>query len=178
MTTHQALVLNADFRPLSYFPLSLLGWQDAVRLIFQDKLVIVAEYERIIRSPSRAMRLPSVVALRAFVPMPRRVAFTRFNVFLRDHFRCQYCGAEFSSKDLTFDHVVPRSRGGETRWDNVLAACEPCNTRKGSRADVHPLRAPRQPTAHELLAAKRCYPPSYLHESWLDYLYWDAELAT
>ena len=57
MTAHQALVLNADFRPLSYFPLSLLGWQDAVRLIFQDKLIIVAEYDRVIRSPSREMRL-------------------------------------------------------------------------------------------------------------------------
>jgi len=178
MSAHQALVLNADFRPLSYFPLSLLGWQDAVRLIFQDKLIVVAEYDRTIRSPSRTMRLPSVVALRAFIPMPRHVAFTRFNVFLRDRFRCQYCGEEFASRDLTFDHVVPRARGGETRWDNVLAACEPCNTRKGSRSDVQPLRAPRQPSPHELMAAKRCYPPNFLHESWLDYLYWDAELAS
>ena len=176
--THPALVLNADFRPLSYFPLSLLNWQDAVRLVFQDKITVVAEYDHVIRSPSREMRLPSVVALRDYISMPRRVAFTRFNVFLRDRFRCQYCGEEFAAKDLTFDHVVPRSRGGVTCWENVLAACERCNTRKGNRSEMRPIRQPRQPTPHELVAAKRAYPPNYLHESWLDYLYWDSEIET
>ena len=176
--THPALVLNADFRPLSYFPLSLLNWQDAVRLVFQDRITVVAEYDHVIRSPSREMRLPSVVALRDYISMPRRVAFTRFNVFLRDRFRCQYCGEEFAAKDLTFDHVVPRSKGGVTCWENVLAACERCNTLKGNRSEMRPIRQPRQPTPHELVAAKRAYPPNYLHESWLDYLYWDSEIET
>ena len=66
MTAHPALVLNADFRPLSYFPLSLLDWQEAARLVFQDKIMVVAEYDHVVRSPSREMRLPSVVALRAY----------------------------------------------------------------------------------------------------------------
>lgn len=178
MTAHPALVLNADFRPLSYFPLSLLGWQDAVRAVFQDKVAVVAEYDREIRSPSTTMRLPSVVALRDYIPMPRHVAFTRFNVFLRDRFTCQYCGEAFPSPDLTFEHVVPRSRGGITSWDNVVAACEPCNTRKGNRTEMKPIRAPRMPTPHELLQAKRAFPPNYLHESWLDYLYWNVEIET
>ena len=126
-----ALVLNADFRPLSYYPLSLWSWQDAIKAVFLDRVNIVAEYEHAVRSPSFEMRLPSVVSLKTYVKPSTHPAFTRFNVFLRDRFRCQYCGAR---DDLTFDHLMPRSRGGQTTWDNVVAACSPCNLRKGSRA--------------------------------------------
>jgi 5-methylcytosine-specific restriction endonuclease McrA len=173
---HPALVLNADFRPLSYFPLSVLPWQDAVSAVVKDTVAVVAEYDAVVRSPSTTIRLPSVVALREYQRMPRRVAFTRFNVFLRDRFRCQYCGEQFASNDLSFDHVVPRCRGGLTCWENIVAACRPCNTRKDKFLVMKPLRAPAEPTAHELLAAKRCFPPNFLHESWGDYLYWDVEL--
>jgi 5-methylcytosine-specific restriction endonuclease McrA len=176
MQDHPALVLNADFRPLSYFPLSTLNWQDAVTAVVKDHVWVVAEYDQVVRSPSREMRLPSVVAMRFYVPMPSRVAFTRFNVFLRDRFRCQYCGEKFPSSQLTFEHVVPRSRGGVTAWDNIVAACDPCNLKKGNRTDMKPIRWPQEPTAYELLAAKRAFPPNYLHESWLDYLYWDSEI--
>ena len=86
-----ALVLNADFRPLSYFPLSLWPWQEAIKAVFLDRVNIVSQYERVVRSPSFEMRLPSVIALKEFVPLNRRPAFTRFNVFLRDSFSCQYC---------------------------------------------------------------------------------------
>ena len=81
-----ALVLNADFRPLSYFPLSLWSWQDSVKAVFLDRVNIVSEYERIVRSPGFAMRVPSVIALKTYIPLSRRPAFTRFNVFLRDRF--------------------------------------------------------------------------------------------
>jgi 5-methylcytosine-specific restriction endonuclease McrA len=104
-------------------------------------------------------------------------AFTRFNVFLRDRFMCQYCG---SKDDLTFDHLVPRSRGGQTRWDNVVAACAPCNLSKGGHlahhAGMQPRQLPYRPTVFELHRNGRLFPPNYLHESWLDYLYWDTEL--
>ncbi len=89
-----ALVLNADFQPLSYFPLSLFGWGDAIKAVVKGSHVIVAEYDQVVRSPSTAMRLPSVIALREYVRPPTRVAFTRFNVFLRDHFVCQYCSIQ------------------------------------------------------------------------------------
>ena len=106
-----------------------------------------------------------------------RPAFTRFNVFLRDRFLCQYCG---SGDDLTFDHVVPRSLGGQTRWDNVVAACSPCNLAKAnklpSQCGMHPNQKPYRPTVYELHRNGRKFPPNYLHESWLDYLYWDTEL--
>ncbi len=175
--TNPALVLNADYRPLSYYPLSLWSWQDAIKAVFLDRVNIVSEYDTIVHSPSFAMALPSVVSLKTYVKPARYPAFTRFNVFLRDRFQCQYCG---DKHDLTFDHVVPRSRGGQTTWDNVVAACSPCNLRKGGRspreARMWPAQLPYQPSVADLHNNGRAFPPNYLHESWLDYLYWDSEL--
>ena len=175
-----ALVLNADYRPLSYFPLSVWGWQDAVKAAFLDRVTILSTYDRAIRSPSTAIRLPSVVALKRYRPLARRPAFTRFNVFLRDSFTCQYCVTPFPVENLTFDHLVPRSRGGRTTWENVLAACSACNLSKGDRlpqeCGMRPRRKPRAPSAYDLHEAGRRFPPRYLHESWGDYLYWDSEL--
>src|SRR5215472_9205837 len=94
-----ALVLNADYRPLSYFPLSLWSWQDAIKAVFLERVNIVAQYEKAVRSPSFEMKLPSVVSLKTFVKPATNPAFTRFNVFLRDKFSCQYCS---SPDDLTF----------------------------------------------------------------------------
>ena len=128
-----ALVLNADYRPLSYFPLSLWGWQDVVKAVFLERVDIVQKYERIISSPSFKIELPSVIALKEYVHQARNPAFTRFNVFLRDKFTCQYCNKAFSATELTFDHVVPRSKGGKTNWENVVAACTKCNFYKANK---------------------------------------------
>lgn len=175
-----ALVLNADFRPLSYFPLSTWTWQDAVKAVFLDRVSVLSEYEQEVRSPSLAMRLPSVIALRDYIPSARMPAFTRFNVFLRDSFTCQYCGQRRATPELTFDHVVPRARGGKTSWDNVVTACGPCNLRKGSKmprdCGMIPWHEPRRPTGYELQESGRHFPPNYLHQSWRDFLYWDTEL--
>ncbi len=169
-----ALVLNADFRPLSYFPLSLWPWQEAVKAIVADRVNVVSVYERTVRSPSWEIRLPSVISLKDYIPAARRPAFTRFNVFLRDRFSCQYCGDTLPSHDLTFDHVVPRSRGGRTTWGNVVTACAPCNLRKGSRmpdtCGMHPLHKPYRPTNWELQENGRAFPPHHLHHSWRDFL--------
>ncbi len=174
-----ALVLNADYRPLSYYPLSLWCWQDAVKAAFMDRVDIVAEYEDYVHSPSTRIRIPSVVVLKDYVKPQKRVAFTRFNLFLRDGFLCQYCG---SKGDLTFDHVVPRASGGVTSWENVVAACSRCNLKKGSkslrRAGMSLRRAPRQPSSEELRNSGRQFPPNYLHDSWMDFLYWDSELES
>jgi 5-methylcytosine-specific restriction endonuclease McrA len=179
MSAHPALVLNADFRPMSYFPLSLLSWQDAISAVFSQRVSVVAEYDASARSPSTRIRLPSVVALRKYQRPPRRVAFTRFNVFLRDRFTCQYCGGQaFAASALTFEHVVPRSHGGQTTWSNIVTACVPCNTGKGNSLRIKPRRLPKEPTVKELMAARRAFPPGYLHESWVDYLYWDAQLES
>ena len=175
-----ALVLNADFRPLSYFPLSTWTWQDAVKAVFLDRVSVLCEYSQEVRSPSFSMRLPSVIALRDFIPSARMPAFTRFNVFLRDGFSCQYCNYRRATPELTFDHVIPRARGGRTSWDNVVTACGPCNLRKGSKmpreCNMMPRQEPRRPTSYELQERGRHFPPNYLHESWRDFLYWDTEL--
>lgn len=172
-----ALVLNADYRPLSYYPLSLWSWQDSIKAAFLDRVDVLSEYDKSVRSPSSEFRLPSVVVLRRYVRPTKAAAFTRFNLFLRDEFSCQYCGAK---GELTFDHVVPKSKGGLTKWTNVVAACPECNLAKGARLlrDCHLslLREPREPTSEHLLNAGRKFPPNFLHESWMDFLYWDAEL--
>ena len=174
---YPALVLNADYRPLSYYPLSLWPWQEAVKAAFLDRVSIVAEYDAVVRSPTTEIRIPSVVVLKEFVKPQKRVAFTRFNLFLRDEFCCQYCGAR---GDLTFDHVVPRARGGITSWENVVAAWSPCNLRKGAKslrqAGMSLRLPPRRPTTEDMQNIGRRFPPNYLHDSWLDFLYWDAEL--
>ena len=103
-----ALVLNADYRPLSYYPLSLWPWQEAIKAKWLDRVDIVAEYEDVVRSPSTELKIPSVVVLKDYVKPMKRVAFTRFNLFLRDEFRCQYCGAR-GGADL-------RSRGAARQW--------------------------------------------------------------
>ena len=175
-----ALVLNADYRPLSYFPLSLWPWQDAVKAAFLERVNIISEYDLSVHSPSCEIRLPSVIALKQFVPLARRPAFTRFNVFLRDRFSCQYCGKKFPTQELTFDHLVPRSRGGTTNWKNVVTACSRCNLRKGNHlpesVKMYPKNKPRVPSNYELQENGRAFPPNHLHESWRDFLYWDSEL--
>ncbi len=181
---YPALVLNQDFRPLSAFPLSLWNWQEAVKAVFLDRVTIVSEYEHEIRSPSLAMRLPSVIALKEYVHAEYQAAFTRYNVWLRDGHRCQYCGKKFRSSELTFDHVVPRSRGGETSWENIVTACSPCNLRKGNKpldqCGMTLLSVPRAPTKAELAQKELLERPSFprgLHEHWLDFVVGpDAEL--
>lgn len=177
---HPVLVLNADFRPLSYSPLSVCSWEDAVRAVFRDSVTVLAEYETVVHSPSFEMNLPSVIALREYVHSAQTPAFTRFNLFLRDNWRCQYCGNTFATHNLTFDHVIPRSRGGRTTWDNIVAACRPCNAKKGNamphECKQFPLKEPHRPTIYELQDHGRKHPPTFLHKSWGDFLYWDSEL--
>jgi 5-methylcytosine-specific restriction endonuclease McrA len=172
-----ALVLNADYTPLSYYPLSLWPWQTAVKAVFLERVDIVAQYQRKVHSPTFEMSLPSVIALRQYVRPSEYPAFTRFNLFLRDRFSCQYCG---SPEHLTFDHVIPRRLGGRTTWENVATACAPCNMRKGGRTPLQArmplLVRPIRPTSWQLQQHGKSFPPNYLHETWRDWLYWDIEL--
>lgn len=175
-----ALVLNADYRPLSYFPLSVIPWQDAIQAMMRDHVTVLSEYATEVHSPSTTFKLPSVLVLKEYVPNKKWAAFTRLNVFLRDHFACQYCGKRYKTHELTFDHVIPRSRGGRTTWDNIVTACHDCNLKKGNKLPheirMYPGTQPMQPSLLMLQKASRKVNPSRFHESWRDYLYWDSEL--
>ena len=180
ISENPALVLNADFRPLSYYPLSLCSWQDSIKAVFLDRVSIIESYDQEVHSPSLTFRLPSVIALKNYVIAQKKPAFTRFNVFLRDNFICQYCNNNFAANDLTFDHLIPRCLNGKTTWNNVVSACTNCNLKKGRRllkfTDMRLLKQPTKPTSAQLQNNGRNFPPNFLHESWRDYLYWDTEL--
>ena len=172
-----ALILNADYRPLSYFPLSLWPWQDAIKAVYLKRVNVAAEYEEVVRSEKLTLPLPSVIVLKNYVVPTKTVPFTRATLFLRDEFTCQYCG--YKGKDLTFDHVVPKSRGGKTRWDNVVAACQSCNLKKAakttSQAGFKLKKVPTKPSPEVLLNKGKKFPPSDMHKSWNDFLYFEKD---
>ena len=172
-----ALILNADYRPLSYFPLSLWPWQEAIKAVYLKRVNVAAEYEEGVRSEKLTLPLPSVIVLKNYVVPTKTVPFTRATLFLRDEFTCQYCG--YKGKDLTFDHVVPKSRGGKTRWDNVVAACQSCNLRKAakttSQAGFKLKKVPTKPSPEVLLNKGKKFPPSDMHKSWNDFLYFEKD---
>lgn len=138
--------------------------------------------DEVIRTPSRRIRIPRVIQLVHYDRVPHReVRFTRRNIFYRDRNRCQYCGKVFVQRDLNLDHVVPLSRGGRSEWTNVVAACVPCNGRKGNRlpeeAGIRLIRQPKKPAGHPLVRANWI---GRFHEEWktfLDEAYWNVELS-
>ena len=174
-----ALILNADYRPLSYFPLSLWPWQEAIKAVYLKRVNVAAEYEEVVRSEKLTLPLPSVIVLKNYVVPTKTVPFTRATLFLRDEFTCQYCG--YKGKDLTFDHVVPKSRGGKTRWDNVVAACQSCNLRKAakttSQAGFKLKKVPTKPSPEVLLNKGKKFPPSDMNKSWSDFLYFEKDFS-
>ena len=182
LNMHRTLVLNADMQPLSWMPLSTWSWQEAMTAVLQDRVVQLKTYDDIaVHSANREFQVPAVVCLRQYHKR-KSAAFTRYNLFLRDGFQCQYCAAKKPAKDLTFDHVLPRSRKGPATFENIVAACQSCNLRKGNRtpreAGMKLLRPPRIPSPHELdkIARKLARVQKELHQTWLDLLYWGADL--
>eukprot|EP00189_Rhodosorus_marinus_P012611 CAMPEP_0184745424 /NCGR_PEP_ID=MMETSP0315-20130426/8095_1 /TAXON_ID=101924 /ORGANISM="Rhodosorus marinus, Strain UTEX LB 2760" /LENGTH=257 /DNA_ID=CAMNT_0027217567 /DNA_START=52 /DNA_END=822 /DNA_ORIENTATION=- len=166
-----ALVLNSNYQPLSYVPLSLWPWQEVVKAVYLDRVVILATYDIQVRSPSMSLELPSVVALKRYQPQSgKRPAFTRFNVFIRDNFTCQYCRQKLHGRDLTFDHVIPRTRGGTSGWENVVTACIHCNYKKGPKlikdTDLKLRKLPAEPSYAQLQSMARKYRPKQVHRTW------------
>jgi 5-methylcytosine-specific restriction endonuclease McrA len=111
----------------------------------------------VVGTVARRVRIPKIIVLRTFDRLPKKdVKFSRQNVFERDRHTCQYCGSRFDRAELNLDHVVPRDRGGQTNWENVVCSCVRCNTRKGNRlpheANMRLLRVPRKPRWHPLNA--------------------------
>jgi 5-methylcytosine-specific restriction endonuclease McrA len=173
------LVLNADCRPLRLFPLPVMNWRKAVKKVMLDKVTTIAEYDAVVGRS--AIKIPSVVMLKNYVRVPRHVPFTRTNIWLRDKGKCVYCGVGLSTAEITFDHVIPRSRGGDTSFTNISSACVDCNARKADRlpeqAGMIPTPYPYEPTQLELArSAARIGRNLPTPQDWKDFIYWDGEL--
>lgn len=142
----RVLVLNQD-----YSPMSICTVQRAFLLIYLQKaemLNVVAD--KFLRSVSDSFPMPSVIRIHKYISVPYRgVVMSRHNIFKRDNYQCQYCG---TSKDLTLDHVIPRSKGGRSSWKNLVTACKKCNAAKG---DYSPQEA-------DLVLKTQPYKPSYV----------------
>ena len=147
------LVLNQNYEPLN-----ICNAKRALVLIIGGKAEVLEHNCSEYRSPSRSFRLPSVIRLHGLVKRPRpSVKLTRREVFLRDSYTCQYCGVQ--TRDLTIDHVMPKSRGGAHTWENLVSACRPCNHRKGGKtlAEARMIlrRPPVQPRAGRYYTIQR-----------------------
>lgn len=161
------LVLNA-----SYEPLNIVSVKRAIVLLLKEKAELVEAAQAKIRAERLHMDVPLVIRLVTFVPIPRRLPLplSRRTVLARDMYTCQYCGTQPGRTELTIDHVVPRSRGGGTNWENVVAACGPCNRRKGNRTpEEAAMRLLTMPGRPRFVAVVMLGEAS-AHEVWSKYL--------
>ncbi len=161
----RVLVLNA-----TYEPINVCTVRRAVVLLLKEKAELLERARWELRSESSTLARPVVIRLVSYVNVPRdahRRKITRRAVFARDSWTCQYCG---SRSNLTVDHVIPRSKGGSSSWENIVASCAPCNRRKGDRlprqAGMHPRHAPRTPRAEIFIQVASPTIPT----AWLQYL--------
>jgi len=170
----RTLLLSAGYEPLS-----IISWQRAITLLALAKVEVVEEYDAEIRAVSIIVKVPAVVRLcKAFRRHAKPVKFSRVNIYARDGYRCQYCGIRCSIGELTYDHVVPRSRGGRTSWDNIVSACYACNAHKANRTPAEArmtlLAAPTRPSwmpAVQIRVSAKSIP-----DAWRDYVYWTGEI--
>jgi 5-methylcytosine-specific restriction endonuclease McrA len=167
----------------TYEPLKIIDWQRAVYLIFSGKAEIVEEGTKEVRSARQTWKMPSVIRqLRKF---KRRgdIQFSRLNIYLRDAWTCQYCNEKKPTKELTFDHVLPRYQGGKTNWTNIVAACRPCNGFKDNRTPAQArMKLAREPVKPLWLPAQVVIKMKNVPKEWESYIdakslaYWTTEL--
>lgn len=169
------LVLNADYTPLNLVPIRVYRWNKAIEQVYKGKAKVIHEYDDwVVRSPSITLKVPSVIIRKEYQKPPRFVRFSRENLFLRDRYTCQYCGTD--KNHLTFDHVKPVSHGGGLSWENIVAACSPCNSKRGNNDKIRPAYEPYKPDYWEMVEKRKKLPIIIPHESWIPYLDWDREL--
>jgi 5-methylcytosine-specific restriction endonuclease McrA len=159
----------------SYEPIAAISWQRAIVLAVLEKAEVVEEYNAPVRSPSTVMNRPAVIRLiKDFKRHKHRMKFSKQHVFARDRWKCQYCNRRKAPEDLTYDHVIPRSRGGKTCWENIVTACIDCNARKADRipeeAGMFPKMPPRRPDWVPSFSMRIARAP--MPEEWKPYCYW------
>ncbi len=152
-------------------PHKIISWQRAVVLAYLNKVEVLETWDETLHGPTATMKAPAVVRLtKGSVTTKQSVRFSRVNVFTRDRFRCQYCGERKALKQLNYDHVVPRVKGGKTCWENIVTSCYACNDRKGSRTPEEagmklrrkPFKPNRLPVTPVLLIARADMPDAWL----------------
>lgn len=165
---------------MGYMPHRIVSWQRAICMILQDKAEVVEEYdEEIYRGSTMTLKMPAVVRLLQMVKRKKHVRFSRMNVLTRDNWTCQYCGRKRSTKDLNYDHVVPRSQGGTTVWENIVTSCYPCNDKKknrtpeqaGMKLRKQPVKPSSLPVVAFHLEASDSFP-----DAWRNWVYWHGKL--
>lgn len=164
----------------SYQPHRVVSWQRAVTMLFQGKVEVLEEYDEDIRSVSITIKMPAVIRLLSRITGRKKaVKFSRINVATRDDFRCQYCGTKHPLSKLTYDHVVPRARGGRTTWENIVMACVPCNEKKGDltlkQAGLKLRKKPVKPKSLPVVVF-RIDPQATIPEQWMNFVYWHGAL--
>ena len=165
------LLLNHDGQPLCLLPPSVIDWQTAIKLVYLNKVTVVKNHDDwTVRSQRLELPVPSIVMTRRYVKPKHRVLFNRKMVYLRDNYTCQYCGEKFTSKDLTLDHVKPKSLGGGGGWSNMVTCCATCNWLKGAKV-IEPMTKPYEPNYWQMVkTAKEHSQYTYRDPAWADYL--------
>lgn len=151
MQNISVLKLDSSFKPIE-----IISWQEAVVLTWLKKAWAVEYTDKWVHSARQAFQIPSVIALSRFVDEKCfTLPCTRHNILLRDSNQCQYCATLFQESNLTIDHVLPKSKGGRSTWDNVVAACKPCNQKKRDflveNSPVSLIRIPKKPTYRSII---------------------------
>ena len=189
----QVLKLNK-----AYMPLEIISWKDAISDWLNGKVEIIEEYEdkfihhgydRHLDTFKGAMNMPAVVRLLHFVTPNKDIkffqSFTRRNVYDRDKGKCQYCGTKISLKEMTYDHVFPQSKGGQTCWTNIVCSCLKCNAKKSDmtlqEAGMKLIHKPIAPAIADsyqggMIAKLKKIKNITNNEKWMNYLYWNVEL--
>lgn len=165
---HAALVLTPWMTPHKIFP-----WHRSVNAVLGRTANVLEEYDETISAPSLTMQIPAVLQLRKHLARTKKdPKFSRHHVYTSFGFRCAYCGGQFVARDLTYDHVIPWSRGGLTNWKNIVASCRPCNGKKRNRtpeeAGMRLLQRPSRPSSLPMSGAIAL--PHEVPELWLPYL--------
>ena len=164
-------MLNADGAPVSWLPLSIISWEEAVKYIVLEKATVLDFYEDwIVHSANWETQVPAVMILREYEKRKTAIRYSKHNVFLRDGYTCQYCGDDVSKKTATLDHVLPVSHGGKTTFENTVCACATCNANKGNDKKIVPKHKPVKPTYFQLVDKRKKMQWDIQHPSWANYL--------
>jgi len=192
----QVLKLNA-----AYVPIGLCSWQDAmidwcngkieILETYEDK-ILHAGYDRHLETFKTAMEMPAVVRLTGFIAPKKKhlkfyQPFTRKNIYVRDAGKCQFCGSKLSMKEMTLDHVMPKSRGGHTNWTNIVCACVKCNSKKADRTPTEAgMKLRKKPFAPKVadnyldgcIKRLKAIPSVVDNKKWREYIYWNVEIQS